>query len=581
MAVSTRLLLLNAASRADVLPPRLYAGTTEATISDEELVGVQVDIKESIARYVADDLALVNPSKALRGALDAIDHVLSCLEFHNDELNAHRLAAFGHQGPDTQHQYHEDESSPWTEIILNRNDRRRALGISAPVIKLEHLSSSAEVLDQYSTDPGLECDHIADEEVDADDTWYLDEGAPMAMDADEDTAIFQATKSSSTAGSDFTPVTPEHEPTLDEPMVYDHQEYRPSIRARDQPVVPHRPTPPPQIVLSRPTVSAGITDFLRLRAPYLDPPPSPSVHVSPIKVAPNTKQPVASIHETVPDTLLDADTLSLPVSQCPPQTTHTYLASLRLIQRSALVQTCTGPHARIMFVEREDLGDADVLLDPHTAVLLVPISSLPTEHAELAERVADLAPRFSRILLLFECYPQSAAYKRICTSDTPLSPVFSPPTIKAVQALRRTLAIMGSCDSRLEHTTLLSAFALSVSDAAQLLRLAGDSAERADTTAVLFGKTADGCTLKSSRRYGAGSYHERAVSLMFVCHAGGLARYSPGHECVCGGRCPRWRFSKLLSGRNVARRAKESFRPLHRRFTHCSHLLLIACMPYN
>jgi hypothetical protein len=485
MAVSTRLLLLNAASRADVLPPRLYAGTTEATISDEELVGVQVDIKESIARYVADDLALVNPSKALRGALDAIDHVLSCLEFHNDELNAHRLAAFGHQGPDTQHQYHEDESSPWTEIILNRNDRRRALGISAPVIKLEHLSSSAEVLDQYSTDPGLECDHIADEEVDADDTWYLDEGAPMAMDADEDTAIFQATKSSSTAGSDFTPVTPEHEPTLDEPMVYDHQEYRPSIRARDQPVVPHRPTPPPQIVLSRPTVSAGITDFLRLRAPYLDPPPSPSVHVSPIKVAPNTKQPVASIHETVPDTLLDADTLSLPVSQCPPQTTHTYLASLRLIQRSALVQTCTGPHARIMFVEREDLGDADVLLDPHTAVLLVPISSLPTEHAELAERVADLAPRFSRILLLFECYPQSAAYKRICTSDTPLSPVFSPPTIKAVQALRRTLAIMGSCDSRLEHTTLLSAFALSVSDAAQLLRLAGDSAERADTSGGL------------------------------------------------------------------------------------------------
>jgi hypothetical protein len=471
MAVSTQRLLLNAASRADLLPPRLYAGTTEATISDEELVGVQVDIKESIARCIADDSAPVNPSKALRGALDAIDHVLSCLEFHDDELDAHRLAAFGHEGPDTQHRYHEDESLPWTETILNR--------------KLERLSSSPEVLDQYSADPGLECDHMVDEEVDEDETWYLDEDAPMAVDADEDTAIFQATKSSSTAGSDFAPVTPEHEPTLDEPMVYDHQEYRPSIRARDQPVVPHRSTPPPQIVLSRPTVSAGITDFLRLRAPYLDPPPSSSVHVSPIEVSSDTEQPVASIYETVPDTLLDADTLSLPVSQCPRQTTHTYLASLRFIQRSALVQACTGPHARIMFVEREDLGDADVLLDPHTAVLLVPIFSLPTEHAELAERVADLAPRFSRILLLFECYPQSAAYKRTCTSDTPLPRVFSPPIIKAVQALRRTLAIMCSCDPRLEHTTLLSAFALSVSDAAQLLRLAGDSAERADTSGGL------------------------------------------------------------------------------------------------
>jgi hypothetical protein len=480
MAVSTQLLLLNAALRADLLPSRLYAGTTEATISDEELVGVQVDIKESIARYIADHSAPLNPSKALRGALDAIDHVLSCLKFHDDELDAHRLAAFGHEGPDSQHWHREDESSPWMETILNRNDRRRALGISAPVIKLERLSSSPEVLGQYSADPGLDCDHMADEEVDEDETRYLDEDVPMAVDANEDTAICQATKSSSTAGSDFALMTPEHEPTLDEPLVYDHEEYRTSIRVHDQPVAPHRPTPPPQIALSRPTVFAGITEFLRLRAPYLDPPP---VHVSLIKVAPDTEQPVASIHETVPDTLLDADTLSLPVSQCPSQTTHTYLASLRFIQRTALVQACTGPHARIMFVE--DLGGGNVLLDPHTAALLVPMFSLPTEHAELAECVADLAPRFSRRLLLFECYPQSAAYKRTCTSDNPLPRVFSSPIIEAVQALRRTLAIMGSCDSRLEHTTLLSAFALSVSDAAQLLRLAGEDAERADTSGGL------------------------------------------------------------------------------------------------
>jgi hypothetical protein len=161
--------------------------------------------------------------------------------------------------------------------------------------------------------------------------------------------------------------------------------------------------------------------------------------------------------------------------------------------------------------------------------------------------VDNNAPWFARILVLFECYSYSAVYRRSRTSDAPPPRPFSPPVVEAVQALRQALAIIGSRNSRLEHTTLVSLPLLSL-----CRTLLGSSAWQAAVC---------------------------SVQTRVVVRSGGLPMvvHQVAQGRVCDGYCPRWCLSELLSRRDVVKRATKSLSPPLRRCRNCLYLLVLEC----
>lgn len=234
----------------------------------------------------------------------------------------------------------------------------------------------------------------------------------------------------------------------------------------------------------------GIFSFLRLRAPTFAtfPPDVPALDRYMLQPKTTPVHTVSGdIRETVsPMTLADSNTLLLPDDAPSYSTTgHTYLASLTTVGKTVLVHHMEAPSTAISLVEREKLDDVDLILDPHTAVLLIPMTYLPAEYSTLAGRLRSIAARFTHILLLFECYPSSASYKVSRSTNAATPNCFTPPIIKALRNLRRSIAISLTCEGSMAGKVVMSAFATSPLETAQFARLFGDLAEKRDVTGGL------------------------------------------------------------------------------------------------
>jgi hypothetical protein len=426
---------------------RPYSHSTEIT-SDDELSGVPLDISAYLVQQISD-------------SAEALDRTFVVLDSDVEQIEAHRRVAFEIEGIDIALKS-ETCVLALSDTILNRNDRRRALGIHYSPIRPPSSHGSPD----HAT-----CPSRVLHEVDVDENLYWDDIIGMF---DEVPIASNMASLSSTIGSDSS-----GPPAPDEDKLFNHGrwETRPT---NDSDHDSYLPTPPPEMTATAlPTVPAGIFDFLRLRAPHIGAKPFEALSIEP-RAHPSKL--AESTHEDVPPALLNAaDSLCLPQHPVLPTHSHTYLASLSAVERSAFVRACGARSAQIVLVEREDLSGADLILDPHTAVLLVPASSLPSDLAALAERVAALGLRFEHIMILIECYPPSTALHGFRTG-VPRPKALTPPVVTAVHTLRRTLAIFAATDARLAETTLTYAFAPTLADAACLVRAYGDAAETRDTS---------------------------------------------------------------------------------------------------
>ncbi|TFK56839.1 hypothetical protein OE88DRAFT_1730282 [Heliocybe sulcata] len=229
----------------------------------------------------------------------------------------------------------------------------------------------------------------------------------------------------------------------------------------------------------------NLVEFMRLRSKQV-----PTVEVEQRSLSPEQREEparpeeVATTPACVPPELIDRTTLVVPVDWPRPTTVHRYLASLDLIQKRGLVRHLQSDLCAVDLVERDTLGDADVILDPETCIVFVSLPALPAQCEATVQRLGALSWRYRDVLVVFEAFPASRAYgstSRLNTSCFDLN-VFSAPVIKAVGKLRRDLRIAEACEKRRPGSGVHSAFALNVEDAAVFARVFGDMAEAVDAT---------------------------------------------------------------------------------------------------
>ncbi len=196
-----------------------------------------------------------------------------------------------------------------------------------------------------------------------------------------------------------------------------------------------------------------------------------------------------------PAELFDDRTLVLPDHYTRPGSGHTYMASLSLVQKRALVRAL-GSCCAVDLVERERLGDSstspgsvsgseDLILDCDTAVLFASLELLPARAAGLLTLLARLSWRYVHLLVVFECYPSAWDYSGDATrsgADRRVASVWSPPVVKAVRNLKRDLAIAEGLQTKCETCVVEYAFANSPEKAATFARIYGDFAEARDGT---------------------------------------------------------------------------------------------------
>ncbi|KAJ7837063.1 hypothetical protein B0H14DRAFT_3704351, partial [Mycena olivaceomarginata] len=223
--------------------------------------------------------------------------------------------------------------------------------------------------------------------------------------------------------------------------------------------------------------SLGIAEFAKLRAkritvPVPEPLPAPS------NIPPDASDP----SHTVPESIYDRHTLRLPApaSWPAPASQHRYLASMALVQKQGLVRTLRARACAVALVERDALGGADLVLDPHTAVLFANLLVLPAEGAGLARRVAEESWRYRRLLVVLEAYP--AAYGDAYARRGEASELFaySPPVVRALGKLRRDVGIAEGCGAKSAGCAVGWAFADTVEEAGRYVRVFGDQAEAGD-----------------------------------------------------------------------------------------------------
>lgn len=188
---------------------------------------------------------------------------------------------------------------------------------------------------------------------------------------------------------------------------------------------------------------------------------------------------IPEVH-TAPESILDRNTLILPSPWFLPSTAHRYLASVNFVQKRSIVSALASQACAVDLTERETLDGVDIILDPHTAVIFASLGSLPLQSETLASRLADQSWRYSRLLVILEAFSSSSARKRNQSSS--LVNPYTPPTIRAINKLRRSLGIMDGCDSKRHNTSIHLAFADTVEQAAMFTRCFGDCAEANDTT---------------------------------------------------------------------------------------------------
>jgi hypothetical protein len=136
----------------------------------------------------------------------------------------------------------------------------------------------------------------------------------------------------------------------------------------------------------------------------------------------------------VPRELTDAsNTLRLPDAWAAPASRHHYIASLDVLQKTALRTHLTSRACNVELAERADARathGADLLLDADTALLLVPLAPLPANGAAAAAtaRLAALSWDFERVVVVFEAFSSALAY-RGAGAGAGLAPYAFPPAV--------------------------------------------------------------------------------------------------------------------------------------------------------
>ena len=166
-----------------------------------------------------------------------------------------------------------------------------------------------------------------------------------------------------------------------------------------------------------------------------------------------------------------------------------YMASLDFIQKHVLVRALRTSECSVELVERQTLGGVDLIVDPHCAIIFLSLFTLAARCEAYTERVSQQSWKFSRLLVIFEAYPESRskrsfASKHRGSTGTPSSELyaFTPPIVKAIKKFRRDVNIADACGTKCGDTKVEYAFADTVDEAALLTRWFGERAEEADET---------------------------------------------------------------------------------------------------
>ena len=186
----------------------------------------------------------------------------------------------------------------------------------------------------------------------------------------------------------------------------------------------------------------------------------------------------------VPPDLIDGHTIQVPATDSFPVSRHQYLASLDLLQKHALCRCLSDDSAAIDLVEREFLGGADLILDQDTAILFLPLSTLPLECEGLIAGICNISWRFSHILVIFEAFLISQAFGDY-EGNRLISLTFTESISKSVKKLKRSLLIADGVGTKTEDCVVSWAFAENIEEAARLARVYGDMAESRDPTGGL------------------------------------------------------------------------------------------------
>jgi hypothetical protein len=224
--------------------------------------------------------------------------------------------------------------------------------------------------------------------------------------------------------------------------------------------------------------------FLALRGVCLDEPPAATTietvtdNHRAIEVPP-VSQPATT---EIPPELMDGVTIQVPAANSLPVSRHQYLASLDLLQKHALCKCLSDDPAAIDLVEREFLGGVDLILDQDTAILFLPLSTLPSECEGLIVGICNISWRYSYILVIFEAFLISQAFGE---DNRLASFVFTEPILKSIKKLKRSLLIADGVGTKTEDCVVSFAFAKNIEEAARLARVYGEMAESRDKTGGL------------------------------------------------------------------------------------------------
>jgi len=230
----------------------------------------------------------------------------------------------------------------------------------------------------------------------------------------------------------------------------------------------------------------GIFAFAHLRARKVSE-HLPAPVVEPIALPVPTV--VSNENRSAPPELFDQNTLRLPDVVNPAQSFHRYMASLEFIQKHALVCALRSSECSVELVERQTLGGVDLIVDPHCAIIFLSLFTLAARCDVYTERISQQSWKFSRLLVIFEAYPEQRSKRSFATKIRGSSRAssselyaFTPPIVKAIKKFRRDVNIADACGTKCSNTRVEYAFANTVDEAALLTRWFGEMAEEVDET---------------------------------------------------------------------------------------------------
>lgn len=228
----------------------------------------------------------------------------------------------------------------------------------------------------------------------------------------------------------------------------------------------------------------GTSAFAQLRArkvSSLTEVPIPQVKLPGLEVEP-------ALPEATREDVVDQDTLKLPRIINAASSMHRYMASFEFIQKHALVRALSSAECAIELAERTGLVGVDLILDPYSAIIILPLFRLSSRRDSYVERVAQQSWRYSKLLIVFEAYPEQLSGRSSTKYGVDLSGTasdlwaYTPPIIKAVKKFRRDLSVVEGCGSKDPQCKVTYAFADTVNEAALFIRFFGDQVEAEDET---------------------------------------------------------------------------------------------------